>query len=89
MKINFFPGSISAMPGVLTEIPRDEMFTALFRHLRCDWGDLSERNKQKNDRALQRGERLISAYHSSNGTMFLIITEADRSATTILRPSEY
>jgi hypothetical protein len=50
---------------------------------------LSEEDKQCNDLALQTGERIISSYKSSEGIKFWIITEADRSSTTVLLPEEY
>lgn len=58
------------------------------RHVRGDWGDLDEQDKQANDKALQDGSRILSAYGKGE-TKLWIITEADRSATTILRPDEY
>ena len=59
------------------------------RHLAGDWGDLDPVDSAANDRALQLGERIISAYRLPNGDKIWIITEADRSATTILLPAEY
>ncbi len=85
----FHPGRLVATPGVLDAVPRDELMNAFYRHLYCDWGDISEQDKRMNDNALKHGERLLSAYRSSGGTKFWIITEADRSYTTILLPSEY
>ena len=54
-----------------------------------DWGELDEEDKTANDEALKTGERLLSAYKSATGTKFWIITEADRSVTTILMPEDY
>ena len=59
------------------------------RHLAGDWGDLNAADRAANDRALQSGERIISAYRLGNDQKIWIITEADRSATTILLPAEY
>ena len=59
------------------------------RHLAGDWGDLEPEDCAANDRALRLGERIISAYRLGNDEKIWIITEADRSATTILLPSEY
>lgn len=66
----------------------------LDRHLAGDWGELDAHDRQANETALQADEygeydRLLSAYTLSDGTRIWIITEADRSATTILLPSEY
>ena len=63
--------------------------TSLGRHFRGDWGDLDEEDRKSNDRAVKTGERILSAYKDKNGVKIWIITEADRSATTVLFPSEY
>lgn len=62
---------------------------SVLRHITGDWGDLCEEDKRVNTEALRFGEGLLSTYLDRNGTRFLIITEADRSATTILLPEEY
>lgn len=62
---------------------------ALQRHSKGDWGDLDDEDKATNDAALKDGDRLLSAYESSQGTRFWIITEADRSVTTVLLPEDY
>ena len=66
----------------------DEVTAALRRHITCDWGDISEFDKQTNDDAMKNGERILSAYDLSFGRIW-IITEWDRKTTTILLPSEY
>lgn len=76
-------------PGARDSIPPSEMAQALRRHARSDWGDLDDEDRRANDRALQEGTRLLSAYHSTHGTKFWIITEGDRSVTTVLLPDEY
>ena len=60
----------------------------LARHVTGDWGELDEHDKQANDTAVQQGERILSAYGTGENKLW-IITEADRSVTTILRPDEY
>ncbi len=75
--------------GALAELTHEDVQRALTRHLRGDWGDLCEDDKQANDDALRCGARLLSAYHTTTGLKFWIITEADRSATTVLLPEEY
>ncbi|MPL89233.1 hypothetical protein SDC9_35266 [bioreactor metagenome] len=67
---------------------------SLNRHVKGDWGDVDEEDKQTNDQALKQGTRMLSAYNDDrfpqNGAATIwIITEADRSATTILFPDEY
>ena len=77
------PGALVIMQGLGISA------TALLgRHQRGDWGDLDEEDKQRNDEALQDGSRIFSAY-SFDTVKFWVITEADRSATTILLPEEY
>ncbi len=62
---------------------------SLARHRSGDWGDLSEEDKRENELSLKEGFRLLSAYESGELAKIWIITEADRSATTILFPDEY
>jgi hypothetical protein len=59
------------------------------RHQRGDWGEVGNDDKQANEQALENGERLLSAYRLKTGVKVWVITEADRSATTILLPDEY
>lgn len=61
----------------------------IVRHARGDWGDVCETDVKLNDEALERGERVLSSYELSDGTEIWIITEWDRSATTLLLPREY
>ena len=61
----------------------------LRRHMSCDWGELSEDDVRENEFSLKEGFRLLSAYQTGKGQKLWIITEADRSATTLLLPSEY
>ena len=61
---------------------------SLQRHLAGDWGDVCQEDRAENEFALKSGLRLFSAY-KSEGIKIWIITEADRSATTILFPDEY
>jgi hypothetical protein len=62
---------------------------ALGRHAKVDWGDLCEEDRKENAYALRKGCRLFSSYHSEGDIAFWIITEADRSVTTILLPNDY
>jgi hypothetical protein len=61
----------------------------LDRHVRGDWGDVPEADKHENDFSLQHGFRILSAYTTNAGERIWVLTEADRSATTILLPEEY
>ena len=62
---------------------------SLVRHMDGDWGDLVESDREQNDKAVDNGGRLMSRYSTRSGTVFWIITEYDRSVTTILLPLEY
>ena len=62
---------------------------ALRRHVYGDWGDLDDEDKAENEFSVENGYRILSSYTSSNGIKFWVITEADRSATTVLLPEEY
>lgn len=71
-------------------IPDDkEIQEFLFRHVTGDWGDLEQADKEANDHDLEIGERLVSAYHLKSGEKIYIITEHDRSVTTILLAEQY
>jgi hypothetical protein len=59
------------------------------RHHRCDWGDMSANDIKTNNRALRHGDRLMSVYKVNDRLTVWIITEYDRSVTTLLLPSEY
>ena len=65
-----------------------KVMECLNRHVSGDWGSVCEEDKAENDRALESGDRILSAYETSHGKIW-IITEWDRSVTTILFPSEY
>lgn len=66
-----------------------DVYHGLQRHAACDWGDLCPEDIEENNRSLEHGCRLLSAYRDRNGVKFWIITEADRSATTVLLPEDY
>jgi hypothetical protein len=61
----------------------------LRRHQRGDWGEVGREDQQENEYSLKHGFRILSAYRTKDGTKLWAITEADRSSTTILLPSEY
>jgi hypothetical protein len=82
-------GMTVATPGALNELTNQDRIRALIRHARGDWGDVDPDDWAENELSLTEGFRLLSSYHSEDGVKFWIITEADRSVTTILLPSEY
>ncbi len=90
--IQFEIGGIYATPGAITALEEagEVGLTYLARHHSGDWGDVSEPDKEENELSLKEGFRIVSAYTLPNtGEKIWIITEADRSSTTILLPSEY
>ena len=87
--VSFALGQLLMTPGAQEKIPPSEMMHALRRHARGDWGDLDDEDRRSNDLSLKDGSRLLSAYHTKEGVKFWVITEADRSATTVLLPEEY
>ena len=85
-----FPlGRLVATTAVLASVSHEDIATGLARHLQGDWGDLDNDDRSANDRALIEGSRLLSAYHAANGTKFWIISEWDRSISTVLLPEDY
>lgn len=82
-------GRICATPNALEALTQLDILAGLQRHQASDWGDVDRHDRQANDRALQGGSRLFSVYHSANQVKFWIITEADRSLTTLLLPQDY
>jgi len=85
-----FPGgAIVRTPNALAQIPDVEMHTALVRHFAGDWGEVCPHDRHANEAALRDGLRLFSVYRTRSGKRFWIITEADRSATTVLMPEDY
>ncbi|RAL68832.1 hypothetical protein C1G87_1598 [Dehalococcoides mccartyi] len=95
----FNTGQIVATRGVFDLACQNPDFAqfvqkSLNRHVKGDWGDVDDEDKQANDQALKQDTRLLSSYNDDrfpkNGVATIwIITEADRSATTILFPDEY
>ena len=87
----FCLGQIVATPGALLALEQAGNSGSEFlnRHACGDWGDLCPEDRQANDEALKDGMRLLSSYRLSDGTKIWIITEADRSVTTLLLPEEY
>jgi len=87
-------GQLVFTRGVNDRVADDVQFAkfvteSLGRHAKGDWGDLGQEDKQENDFSLKKGFRLLSAYERNGLPKIWIITEADRSATTVLFPDEY
>lgn len=82
-------GRLVITRAAVCTLTHGDIFIALRRHIRGDWGDVDLEDQGSNDAALKSGGRLLSSYRSTGGVRFWIITEADRSATTILLPEDY
>ena len=87
----FALGKVLGTPGVLHKMLESgtDAFGFLERHGRGDWGDMTQEDRNANDTALVEGGRLFSAYELPDGGKVWVITEADRSSTTLLLPEEY
>jgi hypothetical protein len=87
--LRFRPGSICVTARVAEELSPDAIRTFLRRHLSGDWGKLCTEDRQANEDALKCGTRLLSAYVLDTREKLYVITDADRSATTVLFADEY
>lgn len=82
-------GQVVATPGALETLTPEDIANALARHHRGDWGECGPEDWRENDTSLREGFRLFSVYQAASGVKFWVITEADRSVTTVLLPCEY
>ena len=84
-----FPASRVVITDDVTQtLSVEDIAIGLARHLRGDWGELEAPSRQANEAALLQGGRLVSFYCSRKGLHFWIITEPDRSKTTVIRPDD-
>ena len=88
MSMNFELGTIVATPGAILDFGPALIADLLCRHAAADWGDLDARDRRENERGVREGFRIFSAYDTPAGRAW-IITEADRSSTCVLRPTDY
>ena len=85
-----FPmGQVVATPGAIEVLEDGEITRLLQRHQSGDWGEVDREDWRANDLSLRERTRLLSAYTTESGTKVWVITEVDRSATTLLLPEEY
>jgi len=95
IKSSLFPlGQLVMTRGVADQVAEDSDFAkfclrSLVRHAKGDWGDLCKEDAAENEDALKVGNRLMSVYKLKDDQKIYIITEWDRSVTTILWPSDY
>jgi hypothetical protein len=89
--LKFTLGKTVATPGALDALSKNSQTYQEFlnRHVSGDWGDLGTEDKVENELSLLEPFRIFSVYHLKDGTKIWIITEADRSVTTVLLPEEY
>lgn len=84
-------GQVVGTPGALAEFEEagQTPWEFISRHVQGDWGDVGDEDREANDRSVEDGSRILSAYHLKTGTTIWVITEADRSSTCLLLPDEY
>ncbi len=91
--MKFDTGQVVCTTNLQNKVGADNMDSVvsrvLARHVSGDWGDLSEEDKKANDKALKNGERIMSSYNTENNIRVWVITEWDRSVTTVLLPEDY
>jgi hypothetical protein len=88
-KISFPLGQILITPNAQATLHPQDIFQALARHARGDWGDCDPEDAELNTCSIKDGSRIFSVYHDRQQMKFWIITEAGRHATTILLPEDY
>lgn len=91
--MKFELGNVVSTAGVAqwmygTQTNLDFVVSSLSRHAKGDWGELCDEDKALNNEAVKEGNRILSAYNQGSDKIW-IITESDRSCTTVLFPSEY
>lgn len=92
--INYSLGKVVMTNGINSKMAEnkkfsDEIMNCFKKYMVCDWGDMCNEDKEMNDNALRTGTaRVLAAYNISEGRVY-IITEQDRSYTTILFANEY
>lgn len=88
--VSKFPlGKVVITTNASSQLNEDDIFKALNRHAQGDWGDVCKEDSIENDVSLREGYRILSSYRDTNEIKFWIITEHDRSVTTVLLPEDY
>lgn len=88
-RARFELGQVVATPGALAKAKLEERERCLARQVTGDWGELEDEDRAANETAVAEGTRLLSAYTVASGEKLWVITEWDRSVTTLLLPDEY
>ena len=87
--IRFRPRTVYVTRAVSEMLSRQRLLQLLQRHIHGDWGDTCQNDRAANEQAIGSGDRILSWYQVNGKIRILIITEADRSATTIMLSDEY
>lgn len=87
--IKFKLGQVVITRGALNELSQEDISNALTRHVGGDWGEICKEDKAENELAIKEGFRIFSVYKTTQNVKFWVITEADRSVTTLLLPEDY
>ena len=82
-------GEIVGTPGAALRLDPKDVQRSIASHSCGDWGELEPEERRENDERVEKGGPLAAIYKDSRGTTFYILTESDRSATTVLLPEEY
>ena len=84
-------GQVVGTPGALEEMAKagQNPLVLLRRHVTGDWGQVPEDHARENELSVEKGFRILSVYTLSTGVTIWVLTEAERSATTYLRPKDY
>lgn len=87
---SLFPlGQVVITATARAQLDARVVFESVGRHERGDWGDVCDEDRRENEISLRAGFRLLSVYRDISNAVFWVITEADRSATTVLLPDDY
>jgi hypothetical protein len=89
MTMLFDLGAIRITDGAAAALGVDEAVVMVRRHLTGDWGEMDAHDRRVNREAAHDGNRVVSQYRAASGALIWVVTEADRSATTLLLPEEF
>ena len=87
--MKFILGEVVITSTALRAIPAEEIYRGIDRHVCGDWGLVSDADRAENEFSLVHGFRLLSVYETEKGVRFWVLTEANRTATTVLLPGDY
>lgn len=85
----FALGDVVLTSGALGKLKQTDVKIAIARHGNGDWGELEPAERRENDERVEKGGALAPIYRDTKGVRFYVLTESDRSTTTVLVPEEY